>query len=313
MNDERCKECGHVGRDLFATCQSDQELMKYYTRFTPSAFEAIYESLLPIPIDDNAALICQRRQLFIMILKLTHNFGFRDLAVRFNISKKEVSAYFHQWINIVHDRLYSRAVFSPSRVSVQKNLPRCFREYSPMVRHIIDCFEIDAQMPQLATDQAANLSNDEQRTTNKVLIAIGPIGIITFVSNGFHGRVCDNQIVMESGFLQLVEKDDIVLADRGFSCEEQFAARGAILHTPALMSDRNRLPIAERIQTERLANVRIHVERVIGSVRNRFKILQGPVNTSFLNKYDDTMTVFDRIVKVCAILHNFLSSIVPLD
>lgn len=78
-----------------------------------------------------------------MLLKLSHNFDFRDLAFRFNISRYTASKYFHQWIEIVHGRLYTKIVFRPPKEELMKTLPMCFRggEFED-TSGIWDAFEI---------------------------------------------------------------------------------------------------------------------------------------------------------------------------
>ena len=101
-------------KDLYALCLEDTNAMKYYTRFSPTAFKAIFKSLLPVKHHNNNALDLSR-QFFLMLLKLTHNFGFKDLGFRFHISKCTASRYFFKLVSIVHDRLFSAIVFTPER------------------------------------------------------------------------------------------------------------------------------------------------------------------------------------------------------
>lgn len=55
-------------------------------------------------------------------------------------------------------------------------------------------------------------SNYKKHNTAKVPIAVSPTGTITFVSKAWDGRVSDKQITEESGFLNLIEPSEVVLA-----------------------------------------------------------------------------------------------------
>lgn len=65
--------------------------------------------------------------------------------------------------------------------------------------------------------------------------------------------------------------------------------------------------------TRRIANVRIHVERVIGAVRQRFKILSAttPLPTEYTKSKLGGPVLLDSIVRVCCALHNVCDIIVP--
>ena len=133
---------------------------------------------------------------------------------------------------------------------------------------------------------------------------------VNYKLHPFIGKPC---YYRESGILELVRHLDLILADRGFPLEECLAARGARYKVPAFMKDRDQLPADEAEITKRIANVRIHVERVIGATRARFKILKGPISIKFISAIDDMHSFVDKIVKVCCVLNNFLPSVVPLD
>lgn len=296
-------------KDLYTRCIEDVELMVYYTRFTPTAFEAIFQGVLPLKHNNNSCLDF-RRQFFLTLTKLVHNFGFQDLSVQFNVSRQTVSNYFHFWVGLLHDRFFSRAVFWPSQESLKKTMPMCFRMDFFDTAAILDCFELQIDTPHIPTDPAASFSSHKQRTTVKYLISVTPQGTFNFVSNGFCGRVSDKQVVIDSGILNNLKHGDLILADRGFPLEEVVASRGAQFMVPAFMKERNQLP---EIETRRIENVRIHVERIIGATRARFQMLKGPIDRNFLNSDNESTGFVDKIVKVCCILSNFLPSVVPLD
>ncbi len=66
--------------------------------------------------------------------------------------------------------------------------------------------------------------------------------------------------------------------------------------------------------TRSIANVRIHVERVIGVVRQKYRLLTGTLPLEYAVKKKEEKTPYiDKIVRVCCALCNVCDSVVPLD
>ena len=85
------------------------------------------------------------------------------------------------------------------------------------------------------------------------------------------GCASDQHITEHCGILQKLCPGDVVLADRGFNVAEAIGSVGASLDIPAFTKGkRKQLSPIEIENTRSIANVRIHVERVIGSVSQRF-------------------------------------------
>ena len=98
---------------------------------------------------------------------------------------------------------------------------------------------------------------------------------------------------------------DLVFADRGFTFHEQVCFHQAELNIPAFTRRKNQLDPVDVEKTRKIANVRIHVERVIGILRQKYTILQSTLSTDYLmcNSEDkSTIPLIDKIIRVCAAL-----------
>ena len=58
------------------------------------------------------------------------------------------------------------------------------------------------------------------RFTHKFLVGCAPSGEITFISQSYGGRTTDSELTVKSGFINLVEPGDLVMADKvmNFEC-----------------------------------------------------------------------------------------------
>lgn len=135
------------------------------------------------------------------------------------------------------------------------------------------------------------------------------------MSNCWGGRVSDKYIVENSGYLQHLLPGDAVLADRGFDVADSLALYGATLDISAFIRGRDQLPAEDVEATRKLANVRIHVERFIGAVRQRFQILSatGVLPKELAANKTNRNIVLDSVVCVCCALNNVCEGIAPFN
>ena len=73
------------------------------------------------------------------------------------------------------------------------------------------------------------------------------------------------------------------MADRGFTIAESVGLKPAKLVIPAFTNGKSQLDPVDVKKARGIANVRIHVERVIGLLRRKYTILEGTLPTDFLN------------------------------
>jgi len=123
----------------------------------------------------------------------------------------------------------------PPRDVTAQTLPMSFQKFAD-IRCIIDCTELFIERPSGFTAPSLTFSNYKHHTTVKFLVAIVPTGGICYVSQAWGGRVSDRRITEYSGFLDIIQPGDVVMADKGFIIGDLLAKRGAFLQIPLFLS-----------------------------------------------------------------------------
>ena len=115
----------------------------------------------------------------------------------------------------------------------------------------------------------------------------------------------DKRLVKESGIISKFEPGDTVLADRGFNIQELLLPRQVKLVIPPFLKKKTQFTIEDDTRTKQVANTRIHIERVIGRLKD-YDILkcEQPL---------DMVDLFDHIATVVCALINLQEPIIPLN
>ena len=292
-----------------ATIQGDDKATKFYTGLTSyGVFLHVFMFLSPFVKSSRSLALDE--ELFLTLTKLRLNLLLEDLARRYSISVGVTSNIFQKWLEVMFVRLQFLITW-PSREVNSSNMPPLFKQFYPRCRVVIDCSEVFIETPSCFDARSKTYSNYKKHNTIKFLIGITPCGSISFLSRCWGGRVSDKNITQQSGFLDLIEPGDIVLADRGFTINEDVAICGAKLEIPAFTRGKKQLSQKEVETSQKLATVRIHVERIIGLLKNRYTILKGPIPVSLIkHKRDTEFANIDKILHVCSALINLSKVIV---
>ena len=253
------------------------------------------------------------QQLLLTLMRLRLSLSVQDLGYRFAIHKSTVSRIFSSVLDVLFVRLKYLIIW-PSQDVLIKTLPMDFRKHCPKCVVIIDCFEIFIDRPTDLLARAQTYSSYKHHNTVKYLIGITPQGSVSFISEGWGGRVSDKHLTQNSGLLDHLLPGNTVLADRGFDIKESVGLYCATLVMPAFTKGKKQLSGIEVEQTRNIANVRIHVERVIGNLRQKYSFLSStqPID-HLICKPGESSTTLDKIVTVCCSLTNLCNSVVPLD
>ena len=108
-------------------------------------------------------------------------------------------------------------------------------------------------------------SNYKHHVTYMGLLGIAPSGAITFISELYEESISDKEILRRSGILNknLWDDNDSIMADRGFTIQNEQALLNVELNIPSFLGGRAQLSEAEVKENQTIASLRIHVEKAI--------------------------------------------------
>ena len=228
-------------------------------------------------------------ELFLFCLRLRVGLFEFDLAERFSIHISTVSRKVVTWANFLYFFLGNQPIW-PSREQVDQFMPAPFRELYPSTRVILDCTEIYVQTPSSLLLQSKLYSQYKSHTTLKCLIGIAPHGAVTFVSNLYTGSISDKEITSSSGVLDLLEPHDSVMADKGFNIEDMLLKRQVLLNIPPFRRGQGQIPDQDVLETKTIAKLRVHVERLIGRVK-QYHLFDSDIPLSIAGSINQLFTV----------------------
>ncbi|XP_057690824.1 uncharacterized protein LOC130915103 [Corythoichthys intestinalis] len=250
------------------------------------------------------------QQVIICLLKMKFFINNDFLACLFKLSSSTVSRIFLDNIELLYKYAVPALVFWPDGDIIRQSLPACFYGEFKNCTSIIDCVEFFIAIPSDLQTQAQTYSQYKSHNTIKFLISITPQGHISFISKGWGGRTSDKYVTDHSGYLDKLKRGDVVLADRDFDVANSIALRHATLHIPRSKSQLDTMDVSE---TRKIANVRIHVERVLEMVRKKMSVLNSVVPFTMIQSANDETTCLDKIVAIACALCNACPPIVPSD
>ena len=292
--------------------------MKFYTGFSSiGQFEAVFLLLNPylpkiqywrgtkrvVPTKmryftrKRNKILSHRDEFLLNLMRLRLGLLNEDLADHFGISAATCSNTFTTWIKVISLILGNALINWLPRDPIRQNLPSSFKRMGyHKCRVILDCTEVYIERPKSLKAQATTWSDYKSHNTIKFLVGISPTGFITFLSDCYGGRASDKHIVLESGFLELLERDDQVMADRGFQITEDLLLKFCSLVVPPGARAKSQFSEKEVKKTKEIANLRIHVERAMNRIKT-FRIFKSVLPITVLHCIDD-------IARSCVALSN---------
>lgn len=293
--------------------KENSQLLKFYTGIPEwTIFMALLNLLFPALPDAPAGKLSKFTLVLMFFMKVRLNLFEEDLAFRFGVHKSTVSRNFHKVLDVMTVRM-SHLIKWPGRDVLQKTLPSSFRRFFKQCCVIVDCTEVFIERPSDLLARAQVWSNYKHHSTLKFLIGITPQGTVSYVSPCAGGRMSDKEIVERSALIDYLLPGDVVIADRGFTCNDYAHMVLAEVKTPPFTKGKKQLEKVDVDWSRELSIVRIHVERVIGSLKQKYTILQGILPVRAVANTHEQYAYVDKLVEVCCALLNLCPSVVPQD
>ncbi|XP_064607334.1 uncharacterized protein LOC135471860 [Liolophura sinensis] len=239
-------------------------------------------------------------ELFITLVRLRKGLQERLIGDLYSISEGHVSKIVNTWIIFLADRFRSLPIW-PKAKQVRKTMPACFREHYSTTRAIVDCTELFIEQPSASDCQRETFSSYKHHNTAKGLIAISPVGQLTFISPLYAGRCSDKKIIRHCGLLDLLEDGDSLMVDRGFDIREDVERRGASLIIPTFLHGQQQFTDEQLKFSRGVAAVRVHVEQAVRKVKE-FEIIRNIVPISLC-------PMIEKVWLVCGHLSNFTGTL----
>ena len=176
------------------------------------------------------------------LMRLRLNLSGQDLTYRFRVHKSTISCLFSCVVNVMYVKLKPLIIWPErEREILLRTMPMDYRKHCPSCAVIIDCFEIFVERSSNLLAQAQTYSAYKHHNTIKYLIGITPQGTVSFISDGWGGRVSDKHLTMNSGFLDHLLPGDTILADRGFDIQDSVGMYCAQIPMPAFTKGKKQL------------------------------------------------------------------------
>lgn len=116
------------------------------------------------------------QQMLLTLMKLRHDYAFKDLANRFGFSPATCSRVFQKVLHVLYTQL-GGLVKWPTREELRRTMPVCFMEhFGNNVTVILDCFEVSIDRPTSLLAQAKTWSSYRHHNTVKFLMGVAPQG-----------------------------------------------------------------------------------------------------------------------------------------
>jgi len=228
---------------------------------------SIFSFLLNILPDMENSKINKQTKLLITLMKLKTGLSYSALAVLFNIHRTSVQRTFVTTLQCLKV-LLKNFIFWPSKTTVKMTLPEAFKKHYPDTRVIIDCTEINTEVPSQVKQGILMYSEYKHHHTVKFLVGCTPNGFVSFVSKCYGGRAGDCFITNDCGIINLIEPGDVVLADKGFpTIRTQIKDKNAVFVMPPFLHN-PQFSAEEVEETYNIASVRIHIERIMQRIKD---------------------------------------------
>ncbi|XP_038133840.1 uncharacterized protein LOC119778593 isoform X2 [Cyprinodon tularosa] len=268
---------------FYTRFSSYEHLMSFWSLIQPCLHKMVWVTRAKSAAKRNEEVITPARsstvlqpidEFFLFLCYLSAGLRERDLGNHFNVHQSTASRIIATWTSFLATAMGSVCIWL-TPAEVQANLPEEFQDF-PDTQVILDCTELRCQTPSSPLLQSEMYSTYKSHCTMKGLVGIAPHGAVTFISELYGGSVSDKEIFRQSGIAELLTEDMAVMVDKGFLISDCCKCK---VYCPPFLSKQMQMPAYQVKETQAIARLRVHVERVIRRIKEN-KLFDGTITLS---------------------------------
>ncbi|KAE8745124.1 hypothetical protein FOCC_FOCC008189 [Frankliniella occidentalis] len=238
--------------------------------------------------------ICTQDRIILAMMKIKLGISFSALSVLFDVTQQTCSNYFYDSVLVLY-KILKCMVFWPDKGSVLKNMPKCFSKFKK-TRVVLDCYETPIEKAKCISCRVRSYSQYKKNFTAKMSMTVTPSGLICLLCDAFGGRASDKVVTAHSQVYQKCDPLDAIMADKGYPIDEECQDHMLLLYRPPFVRQNKQFTRSEAVFCANVARARVHVERVIQSLRE-YTILKNKIAWNIVPFVDDIVTI------VCALVN----------
>ncbi|KAK3929777.1 Ubiquitin carboxyl-terminal hydrolase 17-like protein B, partial [Frankliniella fusca] len=294
----------------FDSCKTDPKF-KFFTGLSVEDFEALFNLIggddvirhlkmkysNTTPTKAIQTVLSSKDRLFMLLLRLRRGYPGEEIAFLFGIESSyalEICYVMTQLIYLTFKSM-EKTMFQ-SAAGQKKNQPKVMRPFKNL-RVILDGMSLYTQTPSNFEQQGNTYSQYKGRNVFLFAIGISTHGATIFCSDGFEGSMSDKETILQSGLIDMLEKGDGVMTDRGYELTAELQAKGCHFYKPPSLGNRKVFTPEEETLTKAIAAARIYVEHAIADIKD-WKILDGTLPLNMISQWPN-------IVYILAFFRNF--------
>ncbi|XP_024887575.1 uncharacterized protein LOC112464670 [Temnothorax curvispinosus] len=236
-----------------------------------------------------------KSKVILTFMKLKLNLSYYALAVLFTgIKLTQIRNVFLEMLTLLDDVLQYAVVF-PSKKEIHKNMPTCFEDFKN-TRVMIDCTEVPIQRPKNVCCRKIAYSNYKRTYTVKIMTGV-TAGTISFLSRAYGGKYSDKLIFEQSGLINLVEKGEAIMVDKGFLIDHICLENQVILIRPPFLRNKKQFSRQEALLNAKIAKARVHVKRANQRLK-LFRILIDKMPSGLVSRVNEIFRIISAIVNL---------------
>jgi hypothetical protein len=282
--------CPNFIVNFYTSFPSAEALRAFYSMMSNNQGLHFWEKMKPTLNSENALLLT--------LVILRRGYQITETSLMFGIPASTCGRTFSIWLPILSGFLDILLPTPKKEVfeSLSKKFPKT--SYSNAT-HIIDTSAVPIQKPSRLAAQSATYSTYYNCNCVKFLVGMSTTGYVSFVSQGYPGRISDSNIC--TGFIEFLKNtysDARVMADRGFYIYFNLSTVGATLLMPARGQAKEKKFSEDQVfHTKKIANERIFIEHVVGALK-QFKFLDQTVPLTQVDLIDAALNCSAKLVNL---------------